>query len=106
MRNKEKAAMRSTIRQISVVLLLAVLLAPGLVLARTPVRHVAQSSQAVSRTAPASIFSLAVVRDLLTRLMKTGPTLDPSGGTGSGTGTGTSAPSGDTGSVLDPSGTK
>ncbi len=97
--------MRSTIRQISVVLLLAVLLAPGLAQARTPVRHVAQSSQTVSGTAPASIFSLASVRNLLTRLMKTGPTLDPSGGTGSG-GTGTSAPSGDTGSVLDPSGTK
>jgi hypothetical protein len=41
---------------------------------------------------------------LLVHWMKNGPTLDPSGGTGSG-GTGTSS-NGDNGSVLDPSGTK
>jgi hypothetical protein len=100
--------MRSTVRQISVVLLLAVLLAPALLRARTPVRHGAQSSQTVSSPARASVFSLGAVWNLLTSLMKTGPTLDPSGGTGSGTGTGVPpvSSSGDTGSILDPSGTK
>jgi hypothetical protein len=98
--------MRSTVRQIAVILLLAVLLAPGLVQARTPVRH-AQSSQAVSSPARTSGFSFNQVWSLLATLFKTGPTLDPSGGgTGSG-GTGTStSTTGDTGPTLDPSGGK
>jgi hypothetical protein len=97
--------MRSTVRQITIALLLAVLLAPGLLQARTPVRH-AQSFQTTSSSARSSVFSFNQVWNLLTGLLKTGPTLDPSGGTGSG-GTGTSSSTtGDTGSVLDPSGGK
>ncbi|MFL6231904.1 MAG: hypothetical protein ACJ76N_02100 [Thermoanaerobaculia bacterium] len=95
--------MRSTVRQIAVVLLLAVLLAPGLLQARTPVRSGARSSQTVSTSpARARILSLDQVWSLLTGWLKTGPTLDPSGG---GTGSSTST-TGDTGPVLDPSGTK
>ena len=97
--------MRSTVRRISIVLLLAVLLAPGLSQARTPVRYSARNTQTTQTVHELSF--LGSVWNLLTSgLLKTGPTLDPSGGsTGTG-GTTSSSTTGDTGPTLDPSGVK
>jgi hypothetical protein len=94
--------MRSTVRQITIViLLLAVLLAPGLLQARTPIRHEAQSPRAsVSRAIPQT-GSFSSVWNLLSNWLKTGVGLDPSGGAPSSG----STSNGDTGTQLDPSGT-
>jgi hypothetical protein len=101
--------MRSTVRQISVILLLVAFLAPGLLQARTPARHSARNTQHTSTILEPGFFSS--VWNLLTSglLKDTGPTLDPSGGAGTGgsnssstTGDGT----GDTGPTLDPSGSR
>jgi hypothetical protein len=97
--------MRSTVRQISVILLLAALLVPGLLQARTPVRHSAHTVQSAQSVQTPGFFSS--VWSLLTNsLLKAGTTLDPSGtGTGSGSGGATSSSgTGDAGTVLDPSG--
>lgn len=95
--------MRSTVRQISVILLLAVLLAPGLLQARTPTRHSAHTTQAAHEVG----FFLSVWNLLTSGLLKSGTTLDPSGtGSGSGSGnTSSTSGTGDAGTVLDPSGT-
>lgn len=92
--------MRSTVRRISIILLLAVLLAPGLLQARTPARHSAHTTRSTHE-----VGVLSAVWNLLTSgLLKTGPTLDPSGsGTGTGS-TSSSSTTGDTGPTLDPSG--
>jgi hypothetical protein len=91
--------MRSTVRQISIALLLAVLLAPGLLQARTPARRSAHTPQSAHE-----VGILGAVWNLLTSgLLKAGTTLDPSG-TGSGNTSSTSG-TGDAGTVLDPSGT-
>jgi hypothetical protein len=98
--------MRSSIRQMTMIILLTVLLAPGLLHARTaPLRHQVPA-RAVSVPELGIAGNLASVWNLLTNLMKTGNTLDPSGGgsTTSGTNT-TTTTNGDTGSTLDPSGT-
>jgi hypothetical protein len=99
--------MRSTVRQISVILLLAALLVPGLLQARTPARHSARTAQSTQMTKEPSVFS-SVWNLLTSGWLKTGPTLDPSGApSGSGTGTGGSSSTsttGDTGPTLDPSG--
>jgi hypothetical protein len=92
--------MRSTVRQISVVTLLAVLLAPGLVHARTPVRHETQKPRASASRAIQQSGSFSSVWNLLSSWMKTGVGLDPSGGTPP---TGSTS-NGDTGTQLDPSG--
>lgn len=95
--------MRSTVRQISVILLLVALLAPGLLQARTPARHSARTAQSTQTVREPGIFS-SVWNLLTSGWLKTGPTLDPSGG-GTGTGgTGTASATGDTGPTLDPSG--
>jgi len=96
--------MRSTVRQISIALLLAVLLAPGLLQARTPARRSAHTPQSAHE-----VGILGAVWNLLTSgLLKAGTTLDPSGtGSGSGSGnTSSTSGTGDAGTVLDPSGTK
>lgn len=104
--------MRSSVRQITVILLLAVLLAPGLVQARTPVRHWAPVG--VVGVSPESGF-VTMVWNLLAgflgggsgSLLKTGSQLDPAGTTTPGTSTTTtttSSSSTDTGSQLDPAG--
>src|SRR5436305_2566523 len=67
--------MRSTVRQITVTILLTVLLAPGLLHARTPARHPAQASGKASVSRPGMLDS---VWSLLTSLLKTGGQLDPS----------------------------
>jgi hypothetical protein len=104
--------MRSSVRQITVILLLTVLLAPGLLQARTPARH------GVQARAGAAVFEagfFGVVWNLLTgffggdsgSLLKTGSQLDPAGSTtpgSSGTTSSTSTTTTDTGSQLDPAG--
>ncbi len=100
--------MRSTVRQISVILLLVALLAPGLLQALTPARHSARNTQSTATVMDTGFFG--AVWNLLTRgLLKTGPTLDPSGGAGTGGSSSSSTtgdPTGDTGPTLDPSGLK
>lgn len=100
--------MRSSIRQTTVIILLTVLLAPGLLHARTtPLR-----TKSPARVAPVPELgiagSVASVWNLLTDLLKTGSQLDPSGSPAppapSGTTT-TGTNNTDTGSQLDPSGT-
>lgn len=97
--------MKSTTRHASVIILLAILLAPGLVEARTPVRHDMESQRARVTATASKGGSFSSVWNLLSNWMKTGIGLDPSGSTtptGS-TGSGTSTTS-DTGTQLDPSG--
>lgn len=95
--------MRTTVRRISVTLLLAVLLAPGLLQARTPVRHGAQSPRASVSRSILSTGSFSSVWNLLSSVLKTGMGLDPSGSPTPPAGT-TSSTGGDTGTQLDPSG--
>lgn len=99
--------MKTTTRQIAVITLLAVLSAPSLAGARTPVRHDMESQRARVASAASRAGSFSSVWNLLSNWMKTGIGLDPSGSpapTGS-TGSGTSTTSSDTGAQLDPSGT-
>jgi hypothetical protein len=95
--------MRSTVRQISIILLLAVLLAPGLVQARTPVRHSAHSAP-TTQTAQAPGFFSAVWNLLANGWLKTGGQMDPIGAT-TPSGSTTSSDTGDTGGQMDPIGT-
>ena len=93
--------MRSTVRQISVVLLLAVLLAPGLLQARTPARHSAHPTPTAQMAQEPGFFS-AVWNLLTTGWLKTGGQMDPIGSTPpppSGSKTST-----DTGGQMDPIG--
>lgn len=95
--------MRSTVRQISIALLLAVLLAPGLLQARTPARHSAHKIQPAHEV---GLFS--VVWNLLTTgWLKTGGQMDPVGATSPdpSSSTTTSSDTGDTGGQMDPVGT-
>lgn len=98
--------MRTFARQISMMVLLTILLAPGLLQARTaPLRHDARSPRAVASRAISQAVSFSSVWDLLTIWLKTGPGLDPAGTplppSGSSS---TSNGSGDTGPQLDPAG--
>jgi hypothetical protein len=95
--------MRTTVRQVTVAILLTVLLAPGLLLARTPARHLAQASSSPSISAT-ELFS-SVWNLLIGPLLKNGGQLDPSGGHGTTTTTAPPAAPGDNGGQLDPSGT-
>ena len=101
--------MRSSIRQMTVIILLTVLLAPRLLHARTlPLRH--QGPARVASIPELGIAgSLASVWNLLTHLMKTGGQMDPNGGTppppsGSGMTATDSDTGGDTGGQMDPNG--
>jgi hypothetical protein len=97
--------MRSTVRQISVILLLAVLLAPGLLQARTPVRHSAHSTP-TTQTAQEPGFFSAVWNLLTSGWLKTGGQMDPIGSTPPPpSGSTTSSETGDTGGQMDPIGT-
>lgn len=93
--------MRSTVRQITVTILLSVLLAPGLLHARTPVRHTAKASE---RASVSNVGAFNSVWNLLTSLLKTGGQLDPAGTPPPPTGSSVTTP-GDTGGQLDPAGT-
>jgi hypothetical protein len=99
--------MRTFARQISVIALLTILLAPGLLQARTaPVRHDTRIARAsVSRSIPEA-GSFSAVWNLLTIWAKTGVGLDPSGSPGPGvtSSPNTSTNDSDTGIGLDPSG--
>lgn len=92
--------MRSTVRQITVTILFTVLLAPGLLHARTPVRHPAKASV---RASVSNVGMFDSVWNLLTGLLKTGGQLDPAGTPPPPTGS--SVTTGDTGGQLDPAGT-
>ena len=100
--------MRTFARQTSMIAPLATLLAPGLLQARTaPVRHDTRVPRASVSGTLSGAGAFSSVWNLLTGLLKTGPGLDPSGGSGGsgGAGTTTSGTSnGDTGTQLDPSG--
>jgi hypothetical protein len=96
--------MRTTVRQVTVAILLTVLLAPGLLQARTPARHLAQASSSTSISATELLSS--VWNLLIGSMLKNGGQLDPSGGsTGSTTTATPPAAPGDNGGQLDPSGT-
>jgi hypothetical protein len=98
--------MRSTVRQIAVILLLAVLLVPGLLQARTPVRHAARTASSTQTAQEPGFFS--AVWNLLTNgWLKTGGQLDPLGmNPPPPSGTTSSTSSTDTGGQLDPLGGK
>lgn len=92
--------MRSTVRQISIALLLAVLLAPGLLQARTPARHSAHTTQSAHE---AEFFS-SVWNLLTTGWLKTGGQMDPVGSTAPASSSSTTTTT-DTGGQMDPVGT-
>ena len=91
--------MRSTVRQISIALLLAVLLAPGLLQARTPARHSAHTTQSAHEVG----FFSAVWNLLTTGWLKTGGQMDPVGSTTPVSSSSTTTT--DTGGQMDPVGT-
>jgi hypothetical protein len=92
--------MRSTVRQISIALLLAVLLAPGLLQARTPARRSAHTPQSAHE-----VGILNAVWNLLTSgLLKTGGQMDPVGSTSPSSSSSTTTTT-DTGGQMDPVGT-
>lgn len=93
--------MRATVRQISVILLLVALLAPGLLQARTPARHSAHTTQTVQ--APGFLIT---VWNLLTNglLLKNGGQMDPLGSTTTTTTTSSSTTNSDNGGQMDPLG--
>lgn len=96
--------MRSTVRQISVILLLVALLAPGLLQARTPVRHSARTTQS-TQTVKAPGFLSSVWNLLTSGLLKNGGQMDPVGSTSPSTGGTTSSSSTtDNGGQMDPVG--
>jgi hypothetical protein len=94
--------MRSTVRQISVILLLVALLAPGLLQARTTARHSAHTTQSVQTVKAPGFFS--TVWNLLTNgWLKNGGQMDPLGLIPPG-GSTTSSSSTDNGGQMDPVG--
>jgi hypothetical protein len=96
--------MKTTSRYTSVIILLATLSAPGMVEARTPVRHDMESQRArvaAAASAASKGGSFSSVWNLLSNWMKTGIGLDPSGSKPPGSGSSTTS---DTGTQLDPSG--
>jgi hypothetical protein len=99
--------MHPSVRRITVILLLTVLLAPGLLQAKSPVRHLSPARVTVT-TSESSLYGL--VWNLLasfmgsgsTRLLKTGSQLDPAAPVPAPTSSTTTTT--DTGSQLDPAG--
>jgi len=101
--------MRTFARQISMIALLAILLVPGILQARTaPVRHDARISRASVSRPVSAVGSFSSVWNLLSTWLKTGVGLDPSGSPTPSPGvtstSTTSTSDGDTGIGLDPSG--
>ena len=98
--------MRTFARQISMIALLTILLAPGILQARTaPVRHDTRNSRASVSRPISAVGSFGAVWNLLTNWLKTGPGLDPAGTPPPPSGnSATSDGSGDTGPQLDPAG--
>jgi len=99
--------MRSSIRQMTMIFLLTVLLAPGLLHARTaPLGH--QGTARFASIPELGIAGkLASVWSLLTNYAKTGGQMDPNGGTPpppSGSGMTTTTTNSDTGGQMDPNG--
>lgn len=94
--------MRSTVRQISVILLLVALLAPGLLQARTPARHSAHTTPSAQSVQTPGFFS-AVWNLLTSGLLKTGGQMDPLGSPSPSSGT-SATTSSDTGGQMDPVG--
>jgi hypothetical protein len=106
-RNKKgEAAMRTFARQISMIALLATLLAPGLLQARTaPVRHDTRVPRASVSGTLSGAGAFSAVWNLLSSFLKTGPGLDPAGSPPPPSGnSATSGGTGDTGPQLDPAG--
>ena len=99
--------MRTFARQISMIALLTILLAPGLLQARTaPVRHDTRIERASASRSIPQAGSFSAVWNLLSTWLKTGVGLDPSGSGSSGPGVTTTSTTStsDTGIGLDPSG--
>lgn len=95
--------MRSRVRSITMILLLTILLAPGLLHARTaPAGHRAQASVSLPTLDLRVFNTFSSVWNLLTNMMKTGGQMDPAG---SPPPSGSSTSSADTGGQLDPAGT-
>ena len=97
--------MRSSVRQMTIVTLLTILLAPGLLQARTaPVGHSARASVVAQAPGTGFFELLSSAWNLLNPYRKNGPTMDPNGGKPvPGT---RSATSGDNGPTMDPNGGK
>jgi hypothetical protein len=91
--------MRSTVRQISVILLLVALLAPGLLQARTPARHSAHPTRS-TQTVKTPGFLSSVWNLLTNGWLKNGPV----GSTSPGTGGASSSSTTDNGGQMDPVG--
>jgi hypothetical protein len=106
---KGEAAMRSSIRQMTMIFLLTVLLAPGLLHARTaPLRH-QDTARFASIPELGIAGKFASVWSLLTNYAKTGGQMDPNGGgtpppPSGGSGMTTTTLDGDTGGQMDPNG--
>jgi len=97
--------MRTFARQISMIALLATLLAPGLLQARTaPVLRDTRISRASASRSIPETGTFSAVWNLLTNWLKTGPGLDPAGTPPPSGNSATSDGSGDTGPQLDPAG--
>jgi len=98
--------MRSSVRQMTIVILLMVLLAPGLLHARTaPVRHSARASVVAQAPGMGFFEMLSSAWNLLNPFLKNGPAMDPNGGVPTSPTSGTSsATTGDNGPSMDPNG--
>lgn len=99
--------MRTFARQTSMIALLTILLAPGLLEARTaPVRHDTRVQRASVSGTLSGAGAFSAVWNLLSGFLKTGPGLDPAGSPPPPSGnSATSDGTGDTGPQLDPAGT-
>jgi hypothetical protein len=96
--------MRSSIRPVVLLVLLAFLLVPGLLFAKTaPVRHSARTS--VSSPASDIFSAFTSVWNLLTSYVKSGGQMDPNGAPVPPPPPMTSADAGDNGGQMDPNGT-
>lgn len=94
--------MRSSVRQMTVAILLMILLAPGLLHARTaPARHPAPAKVSAVSLVDVLSDSARSVWNLLTGYVKNGAVLDPNG---IPVPPGTSTTNGDNGAILDPNG--
>ena len=98
--------MRTFARQISMIALLTIFLAPGILHARTAsVRHDTRVQRASASRPISAVGSFSAVWNLLTTWLKTGPGLDPAGTPPPPSGDSATADgSGDTGPQLDPAG--
>jgi hypothetical protein len=92
--------MKTSIRPIAILVILAILLAPGLSFAKTvPVHSSSHTTIRTDASSPQIFSAFTSVWNLLTQHLKSGIGLDPSGSP-----TPPSSTSSDTGTQLDPSG--